>query len=64
MSPGFQISHSELSRVLRRVGYPVEEIEKITARLPDPIDADRDWQVLAGYGLSREHLIERAGASP
>lgn len=64
MSPGFQISHSEFSRVLRRVGYPVTEIEEITARLPDPIDVDRDWQVLDGYGLSRERLMERVGASP
>ncbi len=64
MPPGFQISHTEFARVLRRVGYSVKEIETITGRLPDPIDVERDGKVLAGYGLSREHLMDRMGASP
>lgn len=64
MTPRFQISHAELSRVLRRAGYPVEEIQKILAQLPDPIDVDRHSQTLRRYGLTRGGLMDQMGASP
>lgn len=64
MTPGFQISHVELSRVLRRAGYPVEEVKEILAQLPDPVDVDRDSQTLGRYGLTRGGLMDQMGASP
>ncbi len=64
MRAHIEISHAEFARVLRRAGYPAEEIEKIAAQLPDPIDVDRDSEILARNGLSRAHLMSRMGASP
>lgn len=58
------ISHDDFVRLLRRVGYSEELIEEISAQLPDPIDVDRDQQVLNKYGLTRGHLMELLGASP
>ena len=64
MAAGVRISHAEFIRILRRAGYPRETIEKIAAQLPDPIDADRDAAILERYGLTRERLMDRMGASP
>jgi hypothetical protein len=57
-------SHEELSRVLRREGYPDEFIREVLSELPDPIDLQRDQQILARYGLSPERLMDRLGGSP
>ena len=64
MTPGFQISQDEFALVLRRAGYPAEKIQKIIAELPDPIDVDRDSEVLERYGLSRDRLTDKMGGSP
>jgi hypothetical protein len=57
-------SHEEAARVLRRAGYSDEFIRKVLAELPDPIDVQRDQQILARYGLSAERLMDRLGGSP
>ena len=57
-------SHESAAEVLRRAGYSDEFIDEVLSRLPDPIDLHRDQEVLAGYGLSRERLMDRMGGSP
>jgi hypothetical protein len=64
MTPGTRISHVEFARRLRRFGYPPEVIEEIAAQLEDPIDVDRDSQILERYNLTRGRLMEVMGASP
>ena len=64
MEPRMRITHAELVPILRRVGYPPDEIDEIAAHLPDPVDVDRDSRLLARYGLTRERLMDRMGASP
>jgi hypothetical protein len=32
--------------------------------LPDPIDCDRDQNLLARFGLGLDHLMDRWGGSP
>jgi len=57
-------SHEEASRILRRAGYSDEFISEVLSQLPDPIDLERDQQILAQYGLNPERMMERMGASP
>ena len=57
-------SHEEFARVLRRAGYSDEFISDVLSQLPDPIDFERDQQILARYGLSPELLMDRMGGSP
>ena len=57
-------SHEEAERVLRRAGYSDEFIREVLSQLPDPIDLERDQQILTRYGLSVERLMDRLGGSP
>jgi hypothetical protein len=57
-------SHEEVAQVLRRAGYSDELISEVLSQLPDPIDLQRDQQILARYGLNRERLMDRMGGSP
>ena len=57
-------SHEEAARVLRRAGYSDEFISEVLTQLPDPIDLQRDQQILARYGLSPGRLMDRLGGSP
>ena len=57
-------SHKEMARVMRRAGYSDEFISEVLSQLPDPIDLQRDQQILARFGLSPERLMERMGGSP
>ena len=57
-------SHEQVSRVLRRAGYPDEFIREVLSELPDPIDLQRDEHILERYGLSRDRLMDRLGGSP
>jgi hypothetical protein len=57
-------SHEEATRVLRRAGYSDEFIQDLLSQLPDPIDLQRDQQILARYGISPERLMDRMGGSP
>ena len=57
-------SHEEAERILRRAGYSDEFIREVLSQLPDPIDVERDAQILGRYGLNRERLMDRMGGSP
>jgi hypothetical protein len=57
-------AHEQVARVLRRAGYSDEFIRELLSQLPDPIDLERDQQVLARHGLSSERLMDRMGGSP
>lgn len=57
-------SHEEAARVLRRAGYSDDFIHEVLSQLPDPIDLQRDGQILARYGLTSERLMDRMGGSP
>lgn len=50
--------------MLSHAGYAREAIGKIAAELNDAIDFDRDRHILERYGITREHLMSRMGASP
>lgn len=64
MTQAIRLSHAEFARLLRRAGYPQEVIEEVAAQLADPIDVERDSRILERYGLTRERLMDRLGASP
>jgi hypothetical protein len=57
-------SHEQAARFLRRAGYPDEFISEVLGQLPDPIDLQRDQEILARYGLDPERLMEVMGGSP
>jgi len=59
-----QISRAELARMLQRVGYPANLIDEIAAQVGDPVDHERDREILERYGVTRGHLSELMGASP
>jgi hypothetical protein len=63
-SPPAGPSHAEAARVLRRAGYSDEFIKELLSQLPDPIDLQRDQQILARYGVTRERLMDRMGSGP
>ena len=63
-SPASRRSHKEFAQVLRRAGYVHEFISDVLSQLPDPIDLQRDQQILARYSLSSERLMDRMGGSP
>ena len=57
-------SHEQVSRLLRRAGYPEEFIREVLSELPDPVDLQRDQQILWRYGLTPERLMDQFGGSP
>jgi hypothetical protein len=57
-------SHEEVARVMRRAGYSDEVISEVLGQLADPIDLERDQDILIRYGLSSERLMDRLGGSP
>lgn len=57
-------SHKEAARLLRLAGYSDEFISEVLSQLPDPLDLQRDQQILARYGLDAELLMDRMGGSP
>lgn len=63
-SPPATRSHEEFTRVLRRAGYSDDFIRELLSHLPDPVDLQRDGQILQRHGLSGELLMDRLGGSP
>jgi hypothetical protein len=57
-------SHEEFTQVLRRAGYSEDFIVDVLGQLSDPINLQRDQQILAHYRLSSERLMDRLGGSP
>jgi hypothetical protein len=54
---------AEALAVLRRTGVPEETIQALDAALDDPVDVDRHANLIARYGITREHLVDRMGGS-
>jgi hypothetical protein len=57
-------SKTEVFAVLRRAVVSEKTIQELDARLPDPIDARRDADVLLRYGITLDSMIDRMGGSP
>ncbi|OBF86138.1 hypothetical protein A5791_01435 [Mycobacterium sp. 852002-51163_SCH5372311] len=49
---------------MRKVGAPPARVEEAKSALPDPIDLTRDDDLLGRFGLTRDQLYDRLGASP
>ena len=64
MSRPRTLDKADALAVLRRTGTSEETIEALDAALGDPVDLDRDAELLARHGITREHLVERMGGSP
>jgi hypothetical protein len=58
------VSHAEAKQILRRAGYSQEWIEDVLRHIPDPIDTERDGDVLFEHGISADRLRDRMGGSP
>jgi hypothetical protein len=58
------VPHAAAERMLRRAGYSDQQIKGLLRKLPDPIDTERDGEVLFKHGISAGKLIERMGAGP
>lgn len=54
----------EVRKVLTRCGFERQRIDDALAELPDPIDIDRDADVLSHYGITRDNLTNLLGGSP
>jgi hypothetical protein len=51
-------------RTLSRLGIAHETIEALRRELPDPVDIDRDGNLLLAHGITLDRLIDRRGGSP
>ena len=58
------IPHAEVEQILRRTGYSQEEIRDVLRDTPDPIDTERDSEVLFKHGITAGTLMDRMGGSP
>jgi hypothetical protein len=58
-----EIPRAQVITMMRRVGLH-EQIPQALSTLPESIDTDRDAQLLASFGISRERLMELLGSSP
>ncbi len=45
-------------------GTRMSSSAEVLGQLPDPIDLQRDQEILARYGLDQERLMEVMGGSP
>ncbi|HTW20053.1 MAG TPA: hypothetical protein VME70_07575 [Mycobacteriales bacterium] len=57
------IPKAEALAILQRAGMS-DVIAGFEDQLPDPIDTDRDEELLASLGITRARLMERMGHSP
>ena len=57
-------SKATLLGLLRRTGFPEETIRAVELAVRDPVDLRRDGNLLAGYGITRDRLVDRMGGSP
>jgi hypothetical protein len=49
---------------VRRAGFPEDTIRALQLTLGGLVDLRRDGNVLAGYGITRDRLVDRMGGSP
>ena len=57
-------SKESVIRTLRRAGVVPETISALQRQLPNPVDLDRDGNLLLSYGITMDQLIDRFGGSP
>jgi hypothetical protein len=55
---------ADILAVLRRAGYSEDIVTALETELPDPVDIDRDGEVLFRYGITLDAVIDRMGGSP
>jgi hypothetical protein len=55
---------SQIIQALHQAGIAQQTIDALEAQLPDPVDLDRDGNLLFAYGITWDRLIDRAGGSP
>jgi hypothetical protein len=55
---------ADVLEVLRRAGVPEETIRALDAALDDPVDVQRDANLLARHGVTLGLLTDRMGGSP
>jgi hypothetical protein len=58
-----KVTKQQMLDMLDKVG-PRELSDEAARTLPDPVDTERDADLLARYGLEHGHLIERLSGSP
>jgi hypothetical protein len=58
-----KVTKKRMLDMLDKVG-PREFFDEAARTLPDPVDTERDANLLAHYGLEHGQLIERLGGSP
>jgi hypothetical protein len=54
---------AEVLAVLRRSGVPEKTVQDLDAALDDPVDIDRDADLLYRHGITLERLVDRMGGS-
>lgn len=57
-------SRATVIQIMRRAGFGPECLTEAKAILPDPVDIDRDGQLLAHLGVSKDSLMDAMGGSP
>jgi hypothetical protein len=62
--PDASRSKEDVRRALRRVGVSDETIGALERDLPDPVDLDRDANLLFSHGITRDRLMDLLGAAP
>jgi len=55
---------AEILAILRRAGYSEQTLQALDAELPDPVDIDRDGNLLLRHGITLDTVIDRMGGSP
>lgn len=51
-------------RFLHRIGVPEEIISAADGKLPESVDLEENRKFLLEYGLDKDELMDRMGASP
>jgi hypothetical protein len=57
-------SKEAVIRTLRRAGVDQKTIQVLEHELQDPVDLDRDENLLAAHGITLDRLVDRFGGSP
>ncbi len=57
-------SRATIIRIMRNAGFSAASLAEAEQMLPDPVDIDRDGQLLAHLGVSRDSLTDAMGGSP
>jgi hypothetical protein len=62
--PGTVRPKDTVIRALRRAGVAQDTIERLEHELQDPVDLDRDGNLLLADGITLDRLMDRVGGSP